>query len=139
MEKIVLDTNVYVSAIVIGGTCEEILRRAREEEYELYVSPPILEELSNVLTRKFHWTGEQIATILEDFTTFIQLVNPRKRLRVVIEDDPDNRILECAVAADASCIVTGDTRHLLPLKSYHRILILSPSEFLRKQTTKRGE
>lgn len=132
MGKIVLDTNVFVSAILIGGVCEEIFHRARAGEYEIYVSPPILEELTNVLSRKFHWSGPQIATVLEDLKTFTKLINTKKRIKVIKMDDPDNRILECAVTAKASYIVTGDTHHLLPLKSYRKIRILSPFQFLHR-------
>ncbi len=131
MEKVVLDTNVYVSAIVIGRTCEEILEGARQGEYEIYVSPPILEELSNVLSRKFRWSGHQIAMALEELRSFTILVTPSKQIKTVKTDDADNRILECAIAAKATRIVTGDTRHLLPLKIYRKIPIVSPAQFLR--------
>lgn len=129
MEKVVLDTNVYVSAIVIGKICEEIIHRARFGEYAVYVSPPILEELSNVLSRKFKWSGPQIAAVLEDMRTYAILITPRQRVNVVKTDPADNRILECAAAAEANCILTGDT-HLLSLKSFRKVQILSPSEFL---------
>lgn len=132
MEKIVLDTNIYVSAIVIGKTCEEIIHRARLGEYAVYTSPPILEESSNVLSQKFKWSGLQIATVLEDLRAYTTLIIPKKRINAIKMDPPDNRILECAMAAKASCIVTGDTRHLLPLRSYQKIRIVSPSEFLRR-------
>lgn len=132
MEKIVLDTNIYVSAILVGKTCEEILQYARDGRYEIAVSPAILEELSNVLSRKFGWSGRQVATVLEDLKTFTKWVHPRRRLRVITMDEPDNRILECAVAAKASSIITGDTRHLQRLKSYRNILILSPAQFLQR-------
>ncbi|MEW6324622.1 MAG: putative toxin-antitoxin system toxin component, PIN family [Nitrospirota bacterium] len=130
MEKVVLDTNVYISAILVGKTCEEILQHARDGRYEIAVSPAILEELSNVLGRKFGWSGQQVATVLEDLKTFTRWVHPRKRLRVITMDEPDNRILECAVAAKASCVVTGDS-HLLQLQSYRKIPILSPAQFLQ--------
>lgn len=66
MEKIVLDTNVYVSAILRGEVCEEVLHSGREGEYEIYVSPPILEELTNVLSHKFRWSSQQIAAVRPD-------------------------------------------------------------------------
>jgi len=57
-------------------------------------------------------------------------VEPIERIKVVKEKDADNRILECALAAEAQFLVTGDTKHLLPLKVFRGILIKSPREIL---------
>ncbi|CEP68213.1 PIN domain [Moorella glycerini] len=130
MIKVVCDTNVYISAFLFGGKPEEIIAMARNNEIELLISEDILAELSWVLKRKFGWTDEQISLTLEEIRAITSLIIPDTRLEVIKEDEADNRFLECALAGEAKYIVTGDTRHLQPLKEYRGIRILSPAEFL---------
>ncbi|MBI5050870.1 MAG: putative toxin-antitoxin system toxin component, PIN family [Nitrospirae bacterium] len=59
------------------------------------------------------------------------IVNPEITLSIVNEDPADNKIIECAVASNASYIITGDRNHLLPITDYKGVKILSPAEFLR--------
>ncbi|WP_406677985.1 putative toxin-antitoxin system toxin component, PIN family [Moorella sp. ACPs] len=130
MIKVVCDTNVYISAFLFGGKPEEIIAMARNNEIELLISEYILAEVSGVLKRKFGWTDEQISLTLEELRTITRLVTPGTRLEVIHEDEADNRFLECAMAGEAKYIITGDSRHLRPLKEYRGICILSPAEFL---------
>lgn len=127
--KVVFDTNILVSALVFpGGRGEAALTRILNEQDELLLSKPILDELLGVLARKFSRDGEELARIavfLSDLATTLQ---PRQTLRVM-KDDPDNRILECAVAGRADCIVTGD-RVLLELREFHGVHVVSLSDYL---------
>lgn len=127
--KVVFDTNILVSALVFpGGRGEAALGRILNEQDELLLSKPILDELLGVLARKFSRDREELARIavfLADLATTIQ---PRQTLRVM-KDDPDNRILECAVAGRADRIVTGD-RALLELREFHSVLVVSLSDYL---------
>ncbi len=129
MRRVVADTNVYVSALNFAGTAEEMLALARGGQFDLFVSPPILQEIEGVLRRKFLWAPRRAAEAIALIREFATLVSPNERVSAVTQDEPDNRILECALAAEATVIVSGD-RHLLGLERFRDIPILSLREFL---------
>jgi putative PIN family toxin of toxin-antitoxin system len=132
MLKVVLDTNVLISAILFGGKPKKILEKAIHGEIRLCLSEPILEELSGVLRRsKFDYSLEKVQTLLTELTSIADFVNPSQIIRLVLEDPDDNRILECAVEAKASYIITGDF-HLLKLSRYRDIEIVNAFTFLEK-------
>ena len=93
--------------------------------------PYILFELESILRNKFGWEDEHIARVLNLIKTKATEVQSKHRLSVIKEKDADNRIMECAVEGKADCIISGDKRHILSLKEYSGIRILSPDEFLR--------
>lgn len=129
MLRVVADTNVYVSALHFGGVADEVLALGRRGRLRLYVSPPLLDEIEGVLVRKLRWPvrqARQVRVAIEDAGT---LVFPTMRVDAVAEDDPDNRILECALAARAHVVESGD-RHLRSLRTFRGIAIVSPREFL---------
>jgi uncharacterized protein len=128
-KRVVFDTNILVSALVFpGGRGEAALRRIIEQTDQLVLSRPIVDELLDVLARKFARDAEELAHVAVFVTELAMVVAPKRRLRVV-KDDPDNRILECAVAGRAEVIVTGD-KALLALKLYRKIRILTLREYL---------
>jgi putative PIN family toxin of toxin-antitoxin system len=128
--RIVLDSNVLISAIHFGSLPREVFRRAVEGRVEVFVSPAILEELRGVLRRpKFGMPASQVEKIVEEFCAVAELVEPTVRIKAVPADPPDDRVLECAVASRADFIVTGDG-HLLHLGMFRGIRILSPRQFL---------
>ena len=127
--RVVFDTNILVSALVFpGGRGEAALRRIIDESDELLLSRPIVDELLDVLARKFARDAEELAHVAVFVTELATVVAPRRRLRVV-KDEPDNRILECAVSGHAAVIVTGD-KALLALKLYRKIRIMTLREYL---------
>ena len=128
-KRLVFDTNILVSALVFpGGRGEAALRRIIDQTDQLVLSRPIVDELLDVLARKFARDAEELAHVAVFVTELALIVAPKRRLRVV-KDDPDNRILECAVAGRAEVIVTGD-KALLALKLYGKIQILTLREYL---------
>jgi len=130
--KVVLDTNVLISAILFGGKPRQILEKAIRGEIRLCLSEPILEELKGVLQRpKFNYSPEMIQVILTELSGISDFVNVSKMIDVVVEDPEDNRILECTVEAKANYIVTGDS-HLLKLSRYQNIEIVNTVAFLEK-------
>lgn len=128
-KRVVFDTNILVSALVFpGGQGEAALRRIIEQTDQLVLSRPIIDELLDVLARKFARDAEELAHVAVFVTELAIIVAPKRRLRVV-KDDPGNRILECAAAGRAEIIVTGD-KALLALKLYQKTRILSLREYL---------
>ncbi len=128
--KVVIDTNVLVSGLTFNGKPREILDLVWREEIEVYISPFILEELSDSLKEDFGWSKDQIARVLKRIETKTMLIHPRASISVIKEKEDDNRILECAVEGKVDYLISGDKKHLLPLKRYQGIRILSPAEFL---------
>ncbi|MGH8629986.1 MAG: putative toxin-antitoxin system toxin component, PIN family [Burkholderiales bacterium] len=127
--RVVFDTNILVSALVFpGGRGEAALRRIAEEQNQLVLSKPILGELLGILGRKFSRDAEELAHVAVFLSDLAHFVKPRSRLHVV-KDEPDNRILECALAGRAGAIITGD-RALLTLGEYRGVRIISLREYL---------
>jgi len=128
--KVVLDTNVIISGLNFRGSPRKILDLIRKGQIELYISFFILEEVRGVLKEKFDWDEERIQTAIGKLKT--ALVKPKNNVSVIKKDEDDNRILECAVEGKVQYVVSGDRKHILPLKEYQGIKILSPAEFLKK-------
>lgn len=128
--RVVFDTNILVSALVFaGGRGEAALQRILEEQDELVLSKPILDELLGILARKFARDAEELARVAVFLSTVATFVTPRRRLHVV-RDEPDNRILECALTGHARAIVTGD-RALLALQDFRGVRLLSLHDYLQ--------
>jgi len=125
---VVIDTNIVISALNFGGNPKAVLELARKNRIHNTTSPFIINEVEKVLTQKFGWQMEVTREVLNDFRGFSHVVNPSETL-AVISYPPDNRILECAMAGRADCIISGD-RHLTGLKTYGSIKIVTPTEFL---------
>jgi len=127
---IVFDTNVYISAFgVPGSKASSAYGLAEEGVFDLAVSPQILEEIRLKLGGpKFGFSDARLDQVEELIRELATVVEPGIHLSV-LEDEPDNRILECAVEAGASAIVTGD-KDLLSLKSYEGIGIMTVAELL---------
>ena len=130
--KVVLDTNIYISAIVFSGICEGIIDRAREGYFELLVSPLILLELGRVLQAKFSFSKREALYAISEIRRIAKIIIPKTIINAVKEDDADNRVLECAIEGGADYLVTGDRKHLRVLNSYKGVGILLPSEFIKK-------
>ena len=129
MPRIVADTNIYISALNFAGTADEVLALGRAGLIEIYISRAILDEIDGVLARKFRWSATRVREARGAIGDFTILVHPQDAVSVVSEDEADNRILECALAAGADTIVTGD-RHLLELRKFGSVRITTPREFL---------
>jgi putative PIN family toxin of toxin-antitoxin system len=127
--KIVLDTNVIVSALIFGGLPRRIFEMVESGSFSFYYSPAIESETHRVLRDKFGWDEDKLERYLPVLWRLGERVVPRMRISAVREDPDDDRILECAAVAGAQAIVSGDG-HLLKMKSYEGIKILSPRELL---------
>lgn len=130
MIRVTADTNIYVSGLNFrGGHPFHFLELARRGEIRLAVSPAILDELAEVLQRKFDWPADDIAEARELLSSFSQCVVTTETFDVVKDDPDDNRILECAAAARSDYVVSGD-RHLLNLRTFRDIPIIKVADFM---------
>lgn len=127
--KVVFDTNVYISAIIFGGNPRQCLEIARSREIELFSSKPILLELSQKLQTKFKWERYEVEEVIKGLVSFVKLVEPKIKVNL-IKEKADNRILEAAFEVKANYIISGDKKHLLSLKKFKNIPIISSKEFL---------
>jgi len=122
--RVVLDSNVYVSAFVVpGGAASQLMAALLRGRAEPLISRPIMAEVLGVLGRNFAADREQLARTALFLSGFAEQVVPRERLHL-LSDEPDNRILECAVAGHARWLVTGD-RQMLKLGHYEGIQIVT--------------
>jgi len=127
--RVVFDTNIYISAFGIpGGNAENAYLSAVHGTFELCTSVAILTELARKLEEKFGWEKQQIAQLITSIADVAVVLKTTPSLKV-LSDDPDNRILECAVEAEAQLLVTTD-KHLLKLEQYGDFKIVELSDFL---------
>ena len=129
--RIVLDTNTVISSLLWFGNPRQILDLAEEGTVTICTSPDLLDELEKVLARpKFTERFAAVGTSVEEvLDRFIELTEVVEKVTVVLADPDDDAVISCALAAGADCIVSGD-EHLLSLKSYGGIEILSAAQFL---------
>lgn len=129
--KVVFDTNIYISALMFpGGRAEAALLKVIEGDAELIVSVPVIHEVLDVLARKFDRDAEALARVAVYLADLGSIVKPKRKL-AVLRDEPDNRILECAVAGHADIIVTGD-QAMLELGEHEGIRIMALKTFLNE-------
>jgi putative PIN family toxin of toxin-antitoxin system len=128
--KVVFDTNVFVSAFVFPGSRgEQVFLAAQRRTVELHSSVAILTETAHVLRTKFGQADDDVRAALKMVSRAATIARPQHNVSV-LEDEPDNRILECAVTANADLVVSGD-KHLLNLKIFEGIPISRLADFLR--------
>lgn len=129
--KVVIDTNVFVSGLTFKGKPREVLDLIWRGDIEACISSFILKELEETLKKGFSWDRDQIKHTIEKIKAKTILVPAKNKVSVIKENDDDNRILECAIKGKAQHLISGDRKHLLPLKEYQGIKLLSPAEFLK--------
>lgn len=136
MKRVVLDTNTLISGLLWDGNESIVIEKAEKKEIKIFISYQMLEELEGVLKReKFskrlegkEYTVEKAVAKIALIAT---LVEPNIDIDIIKEDPDDNRVLECAVSARATVIVSGDS-HLLNLNDYAGIQIISTIDFIKQ-------
>jgi uncharacterized protein len=126
--KGVYDTNVLVSALLKADSLPaSLVGLAMGKQVRLFLSPPIFTEYRAVLTRpKFGFSPRGVETFLRDGRRAATMVRPTKQVSTA-RHEPDNRFLECAQAAKAEYLVTGNKRHF-PSPMFQETKIVSPAE-----------
>lgn len=132
--RLVLDTNIVVSALLWRGTPHQIVAAAHRQRVSFFTSPVLLAELADVLAREklsaaltaVRATPEQLMQRYQQLTATI---HPAPIAPTIAADPDDDHVLACALAANASLVVSGDS-HLLSLKTYRNIPIVTAAEAL---------
>jgi putative PIN family toxin of toxin-antitoxin system len=128
--RVTADTHILVSGLTFPeGDPRTLLELARAGAIDLACSDVILDGVADVLVRKFEWPDPDVQEARRQFGLFARRVVPTQAVHAVTDDPDDNAILECAVAASAEYIVSGD-RHLLQLGAFRGIRVLKVADFL---------
>jgi uncharacterized protein len=132
--RIVADTNTIVSALLWRGSPHRLIAAIDDYPIACYTSRALLNELADVLPRRklakaIRATGKTPAQLIAEYEGFVNVVTPASIRRTVLDDADDDHVLACALAAQADLIVSGDA-HLLNLKRYHGMRIVTAAEAL---------
>lgn len=141
--RLVLDTNVWISALLWSGPPNDILCLGEFKSIVLVASPSIVEEARDVLARpkfapRIAALDTSVGELIESLLTVAEVIGEPIAEPVIAADPDDDRVLACVVAGKARWIVSGDA-HLLALKRHERIAILAPTEVLLKLPRRRRQ
>ena len=128
--SVVFDTNILFSGVGWRGSPYRCLELARAGYVEGVTCPEILDELARKLQSKLRFSDEQVLETLTDLLSFLRVVLISNTLHVIPTDPDDDKVVECALVAGATHIVTGDRHHLLPLQRYRDIAIIPAAQLL---------
>jgi putative PIN family toxin of toxin-antitoxin system len=137
--RLVLDTNAALSGLLWGGPPGQLIDAAQAGRVEIVSSTPLLAELQGVLAReKFAGQltkrGLTVGDVFDGYAALVTLVAPAAIAPVILRDPVDDQVLACALAAGADVIVSGDA-HLLGLKHFHGIDIVTPAQAVQRIAT----
>ncbi len=127
--RLVLDTNVLISATAWEGEAHRLLQALVHANIPLFLSDYILKEFERVLGRDIGWTTAEIEEAVTSIKFITHVVKPRRIHHIIPADPADDNIIDCAVEAAASHIVSYD-KHLLALNQYQGISIITPRQAL---------
>jgi len=132
IRRVVLDTNVLISALLFEGEVSRLV-----VQWQMGVFPPVIskatfKELETVLSYpKFHLSSEEIRMILtEEILPFFEVVEVKEKIEGVCRDAADDKFISCALSAGVEVIVTGD-KDLMSVKKHRTVRIVGASDFLR--------
>jgi len=131
--KVVVDTNVIVSAFGWHGIPEQIIKLIITGKIQNFITMEMLTEVARVVSYpKLKFPESLQAEIIETVFYFSQIVEPEEKVNIIKDDPKDNKVLECAITAEVDFIITGD-HHLLNLNNFKGVKILTPKSFLKKK------
>lgn len=128
--KLVLDTNILVSALIYGGKPEQVYNLILEKQITAITSTILFSELFEVLIKKFNFDPRRVKQLERIIKKHFKVVYPNETINAV-KDDDDNRVLEAAKEGKCEYIITGD-KELLKIRKYKHIKIVTAEEFLNE-------
>lgn len=135
--RVLLDTNVIISAVTTRGLCADVFR-AVLADHELVTCSQVLQEVRTILTAKFSVPEKLISEYLELINQDTILAEPDDLPNVQIKDKDDVEIIGAAISGKADVLVTGD-RELLGIKSIRNVRIMSPRAFWEELKAQQGD
>ncbi|MFV1917542.1 MAG: putative toxin-antitoxin system toxin component, PIN family [Patescibacteria group bacterium] len=133
---VVLDTNVLISSFLTPGNSRKIVDLAARRKILVFSSSQLEEELRRTLKDKLKYETDELSQALITYKEIVhKFVYPKKKLKVITQDETDNRIIEAAIEGRVGYMVTGD-KHLLNLGKYKDITILNPADFVSRYREK---
>ena len=133
--RVLLDSNVLISAAINKGKPRKLLLKALAGEFVLVSSNELLKELEGVIARpKFRLSSSEVQKFVSAFKKTVELVKVKSNLRIV-EDPADDKVLNAAYDGKVDYIVTGDA-DLLKLKEFRGIKIVPASRMLEMSKLK---
>ena len=127
--KVTVDTNFLISATQWDySVAHKLLNKFILSDVIIFTTQDILDETAEVLERDFEYSKDEIKNIIEKILLFAKLIKPKQKVDVIKDDPDDNKVIECAIETSSDYIITYD-RHLLKLKEYKGIKIVTPEEF----------
>lgn len=132
VERVVIDTNVVISALLFNGEPGQLITLWKDKGIQPLISQEILDEYLRVLVYpKFGLSPDEVGHILyNEILPYFETVATRRGSVIVAEDPSDDKFIRCAQSGRARVIISGD-QHLLRLKSYGKIRIVTPARFLQ--------
>jgi uncharacterized protein len=129
MTRVILDTNIFISA-VLGGRLGVIVDEWKAGKFKLVVTDAIAREYLEVINRpKFNIPKAEIIAVSDYLLQLGEFVTPTEEIHIIVADPTDDKFLEAALAGKVNFIVSGDT-HLLGIKSFREIPIITGREFV---------
>lgn len=128
--RVVLDTNIIVSGLAYTGNEHRVMQAGRDGQVEVVLCEVVIQEAFRVLSGKFGWSTVYTDQELRQLRGHAIVLDPPPSADLIPQGHPDNRILDCAVFAQADYLVTGDRKHLLPLGEYEGVKILRAPDFM---------
>lgn len=130
IKKVVLDTNTIISALMFGGKPRMVLMAVVEGRLEGFISRFIISEVMVVLRQKFDYEQFRLEEVEKMLLSSFKLVDPVDKFNQIKECVADNRIVECAMEAEADYLVSGDKKHLLPLGQVGEVKIVDSNNLI---------
>lgn len=129
LPRVLLDTNILISALVFGGRPFKILSLALERKIQVVTSVILFAELVDVINKKFPLSLADLNLFEKQAKKTFEFVNPKEVINIVSDDD-DNRVLEAAFEGECNYIVTGD-KELLDLGEFKEIKVVTATDFVK--------
>ena len=127
--KVTVDTNFLISATQWDySVAHKLLKKLILYDAEIFTTQDILDETTEVLERDFKYSKREAKNIIEKILLFAKLIGPKQKIELIKDDPDDNKVIECAIESSSDYIITYDG-HLLKLKEYKGIKIITPEEF----------